>query len=279
MISIIIPVYNKIEMTRICVQLNMEHCKHLHQWIIIDNNSDDHTKAGLNDLKLFGENLGHHVIIYTELENTGTAKAWNRGLTIATGDYICILNNDCVLMPAWDEWTLREFNANNLELFTPLIIEPPNYIKKYTLSDFLNGNRNWEYFHTKNMGRICKGMFGGVVFLGKKELFNKLGNFDENYWLTLDDIDYIYHAMREGAKTGITGNIVGFHHLSATRKEMVFSELDANNYFQKKWGFNFQSYEHRFLNKLIKSYRKKLLSYMGLMTQINMILPSTNLNK
>ncbi|MDZ4757358.1 MAG: glycosyltransferase [Bacteroidota bacterium] len=272
MLSIIIPVYNKIEITISCIQKNIIHCEQKSEWIIIDNNSDEATKAGLLQLKKFAEEKNHTFTIIHETENTGTARAWNTGLAKATGTYIVILNNDCVLMPHWDTATIKEIETGKLELFTPFIIEPPMLKNKYNESDFWEGKKNWNYYLQKNKRRICNGIFGGVVFAAKKETFAKIGLFDSKFWLTLDDMDYIYKAMKMGIKTGISGNIIGFHHVSSTRKEMNINEQVAVNYFKEKWNCDYAKQENSFWNKLKRSYRKKLFLYTGKLGRINMIL-------
>ncbi len=270
MLSIIIPVYNKIEITLSCLQKNIIHCEHPAEWIIIDNNSDKVTKEGLLQLKKFAEEKKHKLVIITEKENTGTALAWNTGLNNTNGNYIAILNNDCVLMPAWDTAIINEIKNGELDLFTPFIIEPPMLKNQYHEIDFWEGEKNWEYYLKKNKGRICKGLFGGVVFMGRKEIFELIGPFDTKFWLTLDDIDYIYHALKKGIITGTTGNIIGFHHVSATRSGMSIDEQVASDYFTQKWHCDYAKQESSFLNKLKRSYKKKIFKCFGLLSTVNM---------
>lgn len=270
MISIIIPVYNKIELIQHCIEKNIVNCSHPCEWIIIDNDSDEATQKGLLELKKAAEERSHVFIVVRETENTGTARAWNTGLKKASGDIVVILNNDCMLMPGWDDLCKAEMNKNQLDIFTPFIIEP-HMLKNYNENIFWEGEQNWNYYLKKNRGRICKGIFGGVVFMARKEVYAQIGPFDPKFWLSLDDMDYIYRALTMGLRAGITGNMIGFHLGSATRKEMNVNEQTANDYFEQKWGWNFSKQEHTFFNKLIRSYNKRKFRYWGLMSRWNMI--------
>jgi GT2 family glycosyltransferase len=263
--SIIVPVYNKIEIIRSCLISNIENCFEPQEWIIIDNDSDEETKRGLRDIQIKALNLGHDFIIITETSNTGVAKAWNKGLFAASKINVCILNNDCVLMPNWDKAANYEIKKGKLHLFSPFILEPPMFSTNYGEKDFQTGKSNWAYFLSKNQNRYRKGYFDGVVLIGEKKVFEAVGNFDESYWLTMEDIDFQHRCVLKNYTIGKTGNIVGFHHISATRKTMNVNEEKNNKHFENKFGFDFPTKDMKWINKWIRSYDKKLFKFFGKM--------------
>lgn len=149
-ISIIIPVFNKIEVIKHCIELNIRHCSKPRNWIIIDNNSDIDTKNGLLDLQKYANSVGHTFFIHTEKENTGVARAWNKGLSMVNTKYVCILNNDCVMMPNWDCEMMEKSEYHHLGISTPLVLESEMFNVNYNLNSFLNGRKNWKYLSKKN---------------------------------------------------------------------------------------------------------------------------------
>jgi GT2 family glycosyltransferase len=262
-LSIIIPVYNKIEIIGHCIALNIKHCSQPQEWIIIDNASENETKIGLQNIQKTAVGLGHSFIIIDEEINTGVAIAWNKGLSLATQENICILNNDCVLMPDWDKITVQEINRGKLDVFAPFVLESPMFKNNYSLNDFLTGRKNWSYYLRKNKSIYRYGFFGGVVLLGKHEIFKEI-MFDEAYWLSMEDIDFEYRCMQSKLKVGITGKIIAYHHVSATRKNMLVNEEKNQLIFEKKFGWNFSRTENKWTNKMIRSINKRLFLYFDI---------------
>lgn len=276
-VSIIIPVFNKIEIVEECIKLNIIHSNFENEWIIIDNNSNDTTKQGLQRLKQFAQSKNHSFEIITEIENTGVAKAWNKGLRFAKQEYICILNNDCVMMSGWDEGLINANRKFEIAISTPFVLEPWMFKNNYSLDIFLKGNYNWEFFKNKNRSRVKYGVFTGVVFFGEKSYFEQIGNFDEVFWLSLEEYDYLLRARDLGLKTATIGSVVAFHYAGLTRNHMKTDGGVANQkYFQEKWGWNFELTEQAFPNKQIKSIQKFMFKQFGLMSTLNFIFPKKN---
>lgn len=271
-ISVIIPVFNKIEIIQYCILLNINHAKKPCHWLIIDNNSDEKTKIGLLELKNKAEEKKHIFDIITESKNTGVAKAWNKGLSFVKTNFVCVLNNDCVMMPNWDEELLKVAQKNKFDIFSPFVLET-HILKNYTLENFLNGQKNYEFYVSKNKKRIRNGTFGGVIFFGKTSTFNNLNGFDERFWLSLEDFDFLETAIQKGMKVGITGSVLAFHYVSVTRKEIKYDFSKNQAIFEEKWKWNFEKNENSFINKLIKSYNKILLKRFNKLGSLNPFMP------
>ena len=168
-------------------------------------------------------------------------------------------------MPGWDDELIKESKQNRFDIFSPFILEPPMFKNEYSFSDFL---ATWEFFQKKNKKRVRKNFFGGVVFFGEKKYFDSIGPFDETYWLSMEDIDYLLQAMKLNIKVGIVGSVIGYHLAAATRKDVVLDETANQLHFEKKWGWNFKKNEKRFINKMIRSWRKIFWRYVNKMSQI-----------
>lgn len=271
MVSVIIPIFNKIEVVERCIQLNIDHAHGACEWIIIDNNSDAPTKEGILRLQAYVEKReGHTFKLKTESINTGVAAAWNTGLSMSTGVWICILNNDCVMMPGWDE--ALKANDYQFDIYSPFVIEEM-VMPKYTLSEFLEGSKNWRYIEKINRSNYREGLFGGVVLFGKRTIFDQIGAFDEIFWLSLEDMDFLWRAILNEFKIGVVGAVVAHHRSGSTRRNIDFDHK-ANQYkFESKWGWNFEKNENRFWQRRKHSFNKFLLKYFFVLGRLNPLMP------
>ena len=93
--SVIIPVWNRCELTRDCIEALTKTTEGL-SWelIVVDNHSTDGTGAFLSALE--GD-----VQIIRNQENLGFARACNQGAQAARGKYVVFLNNDTVPLQGW----------------------------------------------------------------------------------------------------------------------------------------------------------------------------------
>ena len=87
-VSIIIPVFNRCDLTELCLESVARSANHAsYEVIIVDNASTDGTA------ELLAEVQGDITVI-TNKVNEGFAAASNRGSRLANGEYLLFLNND-----------------------------------------------------------------------------------------------------------------------------------------------------------------------------------------
>ncbi|HRU38504.1 MAG TPA: glycosyltransferase [Candidatus Goldiibacteriota bacterium] len=92
-VSIIMPVLNQLELTKICVESIIKNTWDVeHEIIVIDNASTDGTGGYLAEKK---------ISCITNRENAGVAASWNAGVRAAKGEYVCVINNDIVVSEGW----------------------------------------------------------------------------------------------------------------------------------------------------------------------------------
>ncbi len=93
--SIIIPVFNKLELTRQCLTtLASLTMMPEYEVIVVDNNSTDGTAE-------FLASLGGDVQVISNQENYGFARACNQGAKAARGEFLLFLNNDTIPTEGW----------------------------------------------------------------------------------------------------------------------------------------------------------------------------------
>ena len=107
-ISIIIPVYNRLEFTQKCLDSIFKYgSRYDFEIIVVDNASSDGTKEFLGGLP-------EKVIAVHNKENLGFAKACNLGAKRATGEYLLFLNNDTIVTRHWMDVLVKELDENVL---------------------------------------------------------------------------------------------------------------------------------------------------------------------
>jgi GT2 family glycosyltransferase len=95
-ISVIIPVYNRLELTRACLE-SLRRTSRPFELCVVDNGSTDGTAAFVGSL------AWPWPLRYVRNDvNLGLIRALNQGARLATGDFLCFLHNDTELSePAW----------------------------------------------------------------------------------------------------------------------------------------------------------------------------------
>ena len=95
-VSIVIPTFNKVELTLPCLQALVENTPERipYEVIIVDNASTDGTRT------LF-EQLEGDVRIFLNETNEGFGKACNKGAFSSNANYVLFLNNDTKVLPGW----------------------------------------------------------------------------------------------------------------------------------------------------------------------------------
>ena len=107
-VSIIIPTFNRLDLTQAClraIQANtpLEQC----EIIVVDNASTDGTAKFVA-----GEQQAGRLTAISNEKNLGFARACNQGAGTARGKYILFLNNDTEVTPGWLEPLVRTAEAD-----------------------------------------------------------------------------------------------------------------------------------------------------------------------
>ncbi len=90
-VSVIIPTYNRRELVQRAIDSVLSQTHRVSEIIVVDDGSSDGTREALHDR--FGDRV--HCIVQ---ENAGVSAARNRGMSLARGRFLALLDSD-------DEWT------------------------------------------------------------------------------------------------------------------------------------------------------------------------------
>lgn len=179
--------------------------------IVVDNHSVDGSVLMVKEK--FPE-----VILIENKENLGFSKANNKGIKIAKGKYVLLLNPDTILQ----EDTLvkcyqfmeshKVAGALGVKMFdgkgnflpeskrglpTPLVA----FYKIFGLSKLFPKSKTFGKYHLtyldKNQTHIVDVLSGAFMFI-RKEVLDKIGGLDEDYFMYGEDIDLSYRITQAG---------------------------------------------------------------------------------
>lgn len=240
--SIIIPVFNRCDLTKECLEslsdtLRGESCEIL----VVDNGSSD----GTGDLiAAFRKSHRHLSISYIyNQENLGFAKACNLGAGLAEGRFLIFLNNDIIALPGWMKPLLHVLETDptvgivGAKLLYPdgtlqhagVIISDvpapitPGHVWRGRPRDFLPARETREY---QAVTGACLGI--------RKDLFIELGGFDDQFRNDCEDVDLCFRVREKGYRVLYVASSELIHLESQTPGRFYHSE-DNLIHLNKKW--------------------------------------------
>lgn len=210
-LSIIIPVFNKWELTRDCLEsLALHTPRDLpggFEVILVDNASSDATPAEAPALgtALFGGAFS----CLRQSENRNFAGACNAGAAAAKGEFLFFLNNDTLLTPDWLPPLLAAFDGDpSLGACGPMLLYP----RFYGMPDRVQ-HVGVYISPTRTMGHLYKGfpadhpavrkerkaqIITAAALLMPASLFGGAGRFDEGYVNGFEDAELCLRLRRDG---------------------------------------------------------------------------------
>lgn len=230
-LSVIILNYN--------VRYFLEQCIHSVQkatkgWdtelIIVDNASSD------NSCEMVKE-LFPSIILIENTENIGFSKANNQGVAIARGEFICILNPDTAV--AEETFHKCFMYANEHPKMGALGVKyqdgtgnflpeskrnvPTPIRSLLKIIGYSKGKKGYYASHLdpESFG-IVEVLAGAFMFM-KKEVYQQVGGFDEDYFMYGEDIDLCYKIMKAGYENHYLGEVTLLHYKGeSTQKDTMY---------------------------------------------------------
>lgn len=194
--------------------------------IVIDNNSTDASTDIIStefpEFKLLRNS-----------NNLGFAAGMNEGIRKAKGDLILLYNNDAIAHPnSLSILVKRALCDNSIGIVGGLILfyMPNNVIwSRGGIFDPVTG-AIWSDSLGQTLSTStdnCKPIvnidyLSGCVLLVKRKVIEKIGLFDENFFLSGDDIDFCLRAQRAGYKCVLDPSAVVWHIGSYSLRQLPF---------------------------------------------------------
>lgn len=188
--------------------------------IVIDNNSSE------KDVVNLFENSKEEIQLIINKENLGFSGGNNIGIKLSIeegADFILLLNNDTIVNTNFLDLLVEKFEHNNqIGIVAPQINFYDNpkkiwsgggKISKIRGSGFIYSNSD----QIKNSKEID--FVSGCCMLIKKDVFQKIGLFDENYFLYIEDTDFCYRVIKNGYKICFTPESQIYHKVFGSTKK------------------------------------------------------------
>lgn len=220
-IDIIIPNFNGFEHLKTCFDSIKKQTRSDYRVILVDNGSTD------DSVNYTAESIPDAVIIKLET-NSGFAKAVNQGikksLAVADAQFILLLNNDMELAPDFLETGLNVFIEKS-DVYS-VAVKMMNYFKREVIDDcgdmirahggspIARGNLEVDKGQY-DKGEYIFGACAGAAFY-KKELFTKIGLFEESFFAYYEDVDFSFRAQLAGYKCYYEPRAVCYHKRGGT---------------------------------------------------------------
>lgn len=200
-ISIVIPNWNGIKFIGMCLDSIAKSTIKDYEVIVVDNGSSDGSK------ELVAEKYPwvRHIKLPT---NMGFAIACNEGIRASKADYICLLNNDIEVEPTWMQELCEGMERHpECGMGTSKMMFLDDRDVFYNTGDLFHiwsmgggrgqGEKNIGQYETEEY------VFGACAGAGvyRRELFEKIGLFDDDFFIFAEDVDLNMRAQLVGQKT------------------------------------------------------------------------------
>lgn len=183
--------------------------------IVIDNGSVDQS------VRLIGEKCPGVPVIQNR-QNLGFAGGCNRGIEEALGkacDFVFLLNNDAVAAPDTISILVRHMQEQpEVGICAPMIMwhDRPEIIQMVgARMNRMTGIFRAAGMNEKDMGQyklpIEFDMVSGCALMVRRDLFEKVGEFDEDFFCYLEEADFCFRARKAGYKITTVPQAKVFH--------------------------------------------------------------------
>jgi len=182
-------------------------------------------------------------------KNGGFAYAMNRGLEVAVGEILIIMNPDVRLKFGIEKMIHYSYSHNEIGIIAPQIINvegktqdsfrsfitPIRFIKRQ-LNRWLIGEKNIDNINTpKNVDWVI-----GAFMMIPRKAYDTVGELDEHYFLYCEDMDICTRMYQKGFEVIYYPNaVVEYEGTRSARKSLKYAWIFFNSLFHywKKFGF------------------------------------------
>lgn len=236
LISIIIPTKGNVKLLKACVESIETKSSYQNYEILVIDNGDkkEEAKKYLNGLK-------HKVLPYDKPFNFSRIN--NFAVTSARGEYVIFLNDDTsVISQNWMECMLEHSTKPNVGAVGALLFYPNDTIQHAGVLIGIGGitSHAFEGLPRNDQGykdlvqtvRECSAVTGACLMI-KKNIFEKVGGFDENLAYSFNDVDLCLRLREKGYSIIYTPHAQLYHHGTASRP--YTEDNNEIRYFIKRW--------------------------------------------
>jgi len=231
-LSIITPLYNRLDLTRAFVAVLPASLPPGLEWecVLVDDGSTDGTAAWL-------QGLGSPFRAATTEGNHGFAAACNCGAREAHGDVLALLNNDLVLPRGWLRPMLRALERPRVAL----VGNVQSRVADGALDHAGIGvSAAAKVGHLRRLPWPARGVREAFAVTAaccvvRRAEFLELGGFDEDFHNGGEDVDFALRLRRRGRRTLVCLDSVVGHHVSASRGPQSRRDEENSRRLYQRW--------------------------------------------
>lgn len=203
--SIVIPVFNKAELTRHCLQTLQAslHGAGEGEVIVVDNASSDETSEMLEEFPW--------IRVIRNERNRGFSGANNQGAAIARGRFLALLNNDTEGHPGWLAHMLDVAKQTDVGAVGARLLFPDGTLQHagvaiapnvYGLAGFTPVHDMYRMPGTSPHAMKTRDVevVTAACLVTPRELYLRLGGLDETFWNGYEDVDYCLRVRAAGLR-------------------------------------------------------------------------------
>ncbi len=249
LVSIIILNYNGEEFLENCLESIFRETNQDFEVIVVDNDSPD--KSG----EKFSKKYQKCNFILNK-KNFGVSEGLNIGIKNANGEFIILLNNDLIVAPKWLDYLFEAYQNKGEGLYQPKFLK----IKDKSIIDSAGNLINiFGFGFSREKGKKDLSQYNTIEEIGfaagtclfcSKEIFNKIGLFDEKLFAYNEDLDLGWRAKLSGYKSYYVPKSIVYHYGRAQWKWSgeKFYLLERN-----RWIVLLSNYEIKTILKILPS--------------------------
>jgi len=237
-VSIIIPCYNDDEYIEQAVQSALDQTYENKEIIVVDDGSNQKTKAVLKKLET-------KITLLITQENKGTSAARNTGIAAATGEYILVLDSDDYFEPEFCEKAIGIFEKDsNIKMVTCYARWFWNH-KDFQI--FIPAGGGLKNFLITNSSL-------GTIFCKKN--WKEVGGYDEKMIKGFEDWEFYIRLHKNGGRTEVIPMVL-FHYRKKKKSRTTLAnenKYELLEYIYLKhadlYKENFELFTKNLLNKI-----------------------------
>ena len=208
LVSIVIPLYGRADLTAKCLDSIYANTEKPYELVLVNNGSTDSTVA-LQRLQPEGTDL----LWVSVSENVGFGRASNAGAAVASGEFLVMLNNDTEVRAGWLEALLAEC-SEEVGAVAGRLENPDGTLQHAGVTLFYdsNGTLTAENIHEEREAGNAD-CLAGTALLVRAEAFRDVGGFDPCFYNGYEDVDLSLALSQAGWGLRYTPDSVVMHHL------------------------------------------------------------------
>lgn len=232
--SIVIPVHDRAELTRACLDALLDQGIGDSEVIVVDD-------ASHNGTGRLVAGYGDAVRVLRQEAQGGFSRACNEGARLALGRYLVLLNNDTLPTDGWLDALVADAEAHpGAAIVGSKLLWPNNTVQHAGV--VIDGERNAQHVYlgfpaehpAVNRSREFQ-IVTGAAMLIRREAWDRLGGFDEAFVNGWEDVDLCLRAGEAGHTVRCCHESVLYHLEGATRGRDFAGDVPNYALFRERW--------------------------------------------